>query len=109
MITEITYHLPTSFTFEIPRSVNRHIEGRFQSVSDVIDALGGCTEIARYMGWQQSRVSEIKRRGKMRARDFRSFIKMAEEKGVPGITADLLADIHWVPSERPLCIKVALS
>lgn len=71
-----------------------------KTVSDVIERLGGNAEIARYMGWQPSRVSEIKRRGQMKAQDFRSFIKMAEDKGIPEINADLLADLHWVRPER---------
>ena len=68
--------------------------GEIKSVADVIELLGGNAEVARYMGWQPSRVSEIKRRGQMKAQDIRSFVRMAEDKGVISITADLLADLH---------------
>jgi hypothetical protein len=77
----------------------KHVD-KIRSVADVIEALGGNSEVARYMSWQPSRVSEIKRRGQMKAQDFRSFLRMAEEKGVEVITADLLIDLHWVRPER---------
>ena len=80
--------------------INMSNVDKIRSVADVIEALGGNAEIARYMGWQPSRVSEIKRRGQMKAQDFRSFLRMAEDKGVASITADLLIDLHWVRPER---------
>lgn len=73
---------------------------QIKTVSEVIDILGGNAEVARYFGWNPSRVGEIKRRGQMRAQDFRSFVKMAEAKGIPEINADLLADLHWVRPAR---------
>lgn len=71
-----------------------------RTVPDVIERLGGNAEVARFLGWNPSRVSEIKRRGQMKAQDFRSIVKMAEAKGITEITADLLADLHWVRPER---------
>ena len=80
-------------------STMKHVQ-KIRSVADVIEALGGNSEVARYMNWQPSRVSEIKRRGQMKLQDVRSFLRMAEDKGVEAITADLLIDLHWVRPER---------
>jgi hypothetical protein len=71
------------------------------NVSDIFSALGGPSAVARILGVRPSTASEMKRRGSIPAEYWRDLVLAAERKGVRGIDAATLAEIHARPSGRP--------
>jgi hypothetical protein len=71
------------------------------SVADIFSALGGPTAVARILGVRPSTASEMKRRGSIPAEYWRDLVLAAERKGVRGIDAATLAEIHARPSGGP--------
>lgn len=71
------------------------------NVSDIFSALGGPTAVARILGVRPSTASEMKRRGSIPAEYWRDLVRAAQRKGVRGIDAATLAEIHARPSTRP--------
>lgn len=64
-----------------------------QTIPQIIDALGGPTEVARLTGQPVPTVSAWKHRNKIPARHWPSLVSIAREKGVKGITLELFFSI----------------
>lgn len=66
----------------------------YSSVAEVIDAIGGST-LSRRLGHQSaSTVSSWKQRGSIPPEYWPEVISEAQSRGVDGVSADTLAEIH---------------
>lgn len=63
------------------------------NVSDIIEALGGCSSVAKAIGRGASAVSEMKRRGTIPVTYWPAITAEASRKGLP-ITNDKLVEVH---------------
>jgi hypothetical protein len=68
--------------------------GGLQTATEIIDALGGNTVVARRIGKTPSAVSEMKRRGSIPVRYWSEIASLAGERGLKEITVQKLADLH---------------
>ncbi|MEQ8782533.1 MAG: hypothetical protein RIE06_22940 [Roseibium album] len=68
---------------------------KFETVADVIDALGGAAHLSRKLDLKgPSTISEMKRRNSIPVRLWPSFIELANEQDVLGIDSDTLMKVH---------------
>jgi hypothetical protein len=69
------------------------MENGFNTVPELIDALGGTTLFARLLGSKISTASEMKRRGTIHVRYWPALIKSEKARAL-GLTAELLMELH---------------
>lgn len=70
------------------------IMGGLKSASEIINALGGNSIVARRIGKTPSAVSEMKRRGAIPVRYWSELASLAGERGLQEITVERLAALH---------------
>lgn len=63
------------------------------TAADIIDKFGGPTAFAEVIGTTQQNVSNMKARGTIPATFFQTIVRAAGERGLDGVTLDLLADL----------------
>jgi len=65
-----------------------------QTISDIFDAFGGPTAVARALNINPSTASEMKRRRSIPSEYWLQLVSEAKRRGVDGVTSDALALIH---------------
>lgn len=68
--------------------------GELQTATQIINALGGNSVVARRIGRTPSAVSEMKRRGAIPVRYWTEIASLAGESGHKEITVQKLATLH---------------
>ncbi len=63
------------------------------TAAEIIQAFGGPTAFAEIIGTSQQNVTNMKARGTIPAAFFRVIVTQAEQRGIDGVTLDLLADL----------------
>lgn len=64
------------------------------TICSLIDALGGPTAFGHVIGKRASTASEMKRNGSIAVGYWPKIIAAAAERGIDGVTADLLMRLH---------------
>lgn len=65
-----------------------------QTLSDVMDALGGVTAVSQMLSKPLGTVSAWKTRGSVPAEYWQGLLNGARQRGLTDITSDLLVQIH---------------
>lgn len=65
-----------------------------QTVSQIFDAVGGPSAVARLLGVGNSTASEMKRRGSIPVDYWPTLVAAARERGIEGLTYESLALMH---------------
>ncbi len=65
-----------------------------ETVVDIFDSLGGPGAVAAAIGVKPSAASEMKRRKSIPVKHWPKLIEAARERGIEGVSADMLTQIH---------------
>lgn len=65
-----------------------------RTVPELIDALGGASEVARLIARQPSTASEMKRRQSIPVRYWPALVAGAKAKGIDDLTYETLVAVH---------------
>ena len=72
-----------------------------QTISDVIDALGGVTNVSRIIGKPIGTVSAWKTRGSIPIEHCQALVAAGRDQGRDDITSDLLVRLHAPQPSAP--------
>jgi hypothetical protein len=65
-----------------------------RTIPELITAFGGPTDFADVIGKNPSTASEMKRSESVRVSYWPRIVEAAQERGIPGVTLETLAQMH---------------